>query len=57
MFNTSKMKVTYLLDACPALFSVDCLLEISDVEFEVLKHGVATALLASNFPEFIVLQG
>ena len=31
--------------------------QISDVEFEVLKHGVATALLASNFPEFIVLQG
>jgi hypothetical protein len=51
------MRETYPI-VCPTRFSVDCLLEISDVELGVFKHGAATSLLASNFPEFIViLQG
>jgi hypothetical protein len=50
-------RLTYLLIVCPGLLNVDCLLENSDVEFRFLfKQGVALALLARSFPEFIATR-
>jgi hypothetical protein len=53
----STERVTYLLNVCPGLLNVDCLLQSSEVECIFLfRQGVAAALLARSFPEFIATR-
>jgi hypothetical protein len=50
-------RVTYLLNVCPGLLNVDCLLQNIEVECIFLfRQGVAAALLARSFPEFIATR-